>query len=302
MNDRPLPVVEMIPIELVTVVNPRVRNRKVFKTVTENIGEIGLKRPITVTQRQHHDGIRYELVCGQGRLEAYRALGQREIPALVVDADTEDCMVMSLIENLARRQHRAIDLLHDIQGLKQRGYSEAEVAEKTGLTIEYVRGVTRLLETGEHRLLRAVEAGQIPVSVAAQIAGADDEGVQQALQQAYESKELRGRRFLLAKRLVEQRRRRGRGLESRARVRSTAGMSSAALVRAYREDVDKKRLLIRKAEAARDRLVFVTETLRTLLSDENFITLLRAEGLDTLPRKLAERMHAGGASDAPRLA
>ena len=122
--------------------------------------------------REDPDGARYDLVCGQGRLEAYQALGQHEIPAIVVEADTEDCMVMSLVENLARRQHRAIDLLHDIEGLKKRGYNETEIAAKTGLTIEYVRGVLRLLKHGEHRLLRAVEAGQIPVSVAVEIAAA----------------------------------------------------------------------------------------------------------------------------------
>jgi ParB family transcriptional regulator, chromosome partitioning protein len=93
---------------------------------------------------------------------------------------------MSLVENCARRQHRAIDLLHDIEGLKRRGYSQAEIARKTGLSLEYVRGVTRLLEKGEHRLLRAVESGQIPVSMAVEIAEADDIGVQHALQQAYE--------------------------------------------------------------------------------------------------------------------
>ena len=66
-------------------------------------------------------------------------------------ADTEDCLVMSLVENLARRQHRAIDLLHDIEGLKQRGYNDTTIARKTGLTIEYVKGVLRLLQKGEHR-------------------------------------------------------------------------------------------------------------------------------------------------------
>jgi hypothetical protein len=30
-----------------------------------------------------------------------------------------------------------------------------------------------------------------------------------------------------------------------------------------------------------------------MLVDENFVTLLRAEGLDTLPRNLAERMQPG---------
>jgi ParB family chromosome partitioning protein len=172
---RHIEAVEMIPIEGITVVNPRVRNKAVFKQITSNIAELGLKRPITVTRREGLNGSCYDLVCGQGRLEAYQVLGQREIPALVVDADAEDCLVMSLVENLARRQHRAIDLLHDIEGLKRRGYSDSAIARKTDLTIEYVKGVIRLLETNENRLLRAVESGLIPVSIAVEIAAATDE-------------------------------------------------------------------------------------------------------------------------------
>ena len=61
----------------------------------------------------------------------------------------------------------------------------------------------------------------------------------------------------------------------------------------YRANADKKRLLVRKAEATRDRLVFVVEALRRLLAGENFVTLLRAEGLDDLPQNLAVRMQAG---------
>ena len=284
--------VEMVSIDRITVINPRVRNKKIFKQITSNIAELGLKRPITVTRREDTDGPRYDLVCGQGRLEAYQVLGQREIPALVVEADTEDCLVMSLVENLARRQHRAIDLLHDIEGLKRRGYSDAAIARKTDLTTEYVKGVIRLLEKSEHRLLRAVEAGQIPVSIAVDIAAADDEDVQIILQQAYEKKLLRGHKLIAARRLIEQRRRRGKGIQLNGKRRERA-LSSNALVRAYREDVDRKRLLIKKAGTTRDRLIFVTEAVRKLLVDENFVTLLRAEGLDTLPRNLAERMQAG---------
>jgi ParB family chromosome partitioning protein len=117
------PHVEMIPIDRITVLNPRVRNKKIFRQIISNIAQLGLEKTITVTLREADDVPRYELVCGQGRLEAYQALGQQVIPALVVSADTEDCMVMSLVENLARRQHRAIDLLHDIEGLKKRGYT-----------------------------------------------------------------------------------------------------------------------------------------------------------------------------------
>jgi ParB family transcriptional regulator, chromosome partitioning protein len=70
-------------------------------------------------------------------------------------------------------------------------------------------------------------------------------------------------------------------------------VSSTALIRAYQEDVDRKRILIRKAETTRSRLIFVTEALRKLLTDENFLTLLRAEGLDSIPSNLAARIEAG---------
>jgi ParB family transcriptional regulator, chromosome partitioning protein len=283
--------VEMIPTDHIVVVNPRVRNKKTFKEIVANIADIGLKKPITVSRRNTSEGLRYDLVCGQGRLEAYRLLGQQEIPALVVEAGTEDCMIMSLVENCARRQHRAIDLLHDIEGLKRRGYDDVEIAQKTGLTLEYTRGVLKLLQKSEHRLLRAVEAGHVPVSIAVAIADADDAEVQTILQEAYENKLLRGCKLMAAKRLIEQRRRRGKGLRINGREREQT-LSSNALIRAYREDVDRKRVLIRKANMTRDRLIFITQALRKLLADEHFVTLLRAEGLDTMPCNLAERIKA----------
>lgn len=286
------PTIEMIPIERITVINPRLRNKRIFKEIIANIAEVGLKKPVTVTRRDASDGPRYDLVCGQGRVEAYAALGQQVIPALVIDADPEDCLVMSLVENLARRQHRVSDLLHDIEGLKRRGYNDSAIARKTGLTLEYVKGVLRLLEGGEQRLLRAVEAKQIPVSIAVEIAGASDEEMQIVLQQAYEKKLLRGHKLIAAKRLIEQRRRRGKRLQINSNRREKT-LSSTALLRAYLEDVDRKRLLIQKANTTRNRLVFLTEAIRKLIADGNFVTMLRAEGLDTLPQNLADRLREG---------
>src|SRR6185436_19285434 len=102
---------------------------------------------------------------------------------------------------------------------------------------------------------------------------------------------LRGRRLMTAKRLIEDRRRRGKGFKSGGRKPSQT-LSSTALLRAYKENTDKKRMLVRKAEATRNRLIFVTEALRTILTDEHFQTLLRAEDLDTLPRNLGDRLVA----------
>ena len=72
-------VVEQVPIDKITVINPRARNRKVFEGIVKNIGQLGLKRPITVTRKSGPDGDSFDLVCGQGRLEAYRALGETKI-------------------------------------------------------------------------------------------------------------------------------------------------------------------------------------------------------------------------------
>lgn len=288
MESVAVPKVEIIPVDQIVIANPRVRNKKSFKEIVDNIAELGLKKPITVSRNGVGTETMYRLVCGQGRLEAYRALGESEIPAFVVDADGESGLVMSLVENLARRQHRAIDLLFDIEGLQRRGYTEPQIAQKTGLTLEYVRGVIRLLTSGEHRLLAAVEAGQMPVSVAVEIAESDDEGVQRVLREAYESNVLRGNRLTAVRRLIEQRRRKGKRFKPN--TRRERPLSVQTLLRTYQDDVEKKRLLTRKADAAKDCLVFVTEALRTLLRDENFVTLLRAEGLDTLPKQLADRL------------
>ena len=285
--------IEMIPLDRIAVINPRVRNKKTFRQIVDSIAKVGLKKPITVSQNENRDGeAAYQLVCGQGRLEAFISLGEREIPAIVVDVTEEDSLIMSLVENLARRKHRPLELLHDIGELGKRGYSEKEIAAKTGLSYEYVHSIRHLLDEGEERLLTAVETGQIPVSVAIDIAEADEEGVQEALAQAYQDGLLRGKKLLIAKRLVERRQRHGKAVLRGAPQAPRSRMSSEALVRAYEKEADRQRLMIKKAEVAQNRLLFVVEAMRQLLADENFVTLLRAEGLATIPRPLADLIAA----------
>ena len=281
-------IVEAIPIDLITVINPRVRNRKSFRDIVDNISELGLKKPITVSRRDGPDGLCYDLICWQGRLEAYRSLGQTTIPAIVRVAETEDCLIQSLVENCARRKHDPVSLLHDIGSLKHRGYADAQIAKKTGLTVAYVKCVIHLLEKGEQRLLSAVETGKIPITVAMDIADSEDLDVQTALRTAYEKNLLRGRKLMNAKHLIEQRLRSGKG--SFAKRKSDTTTTPDAVYRAYRDDAYRKQILIQKADATNGNLMFATEALRSLLANENFVTLLRAEKLDNLPRNLANRI------------
>lgn len=201
--------IRMIAIDKINILNPRVRNQKVFLEIATNMTQVGMKRPITVTpSRSKVDGKEFDLICGQGRIEAFTACGQTQIPAIVIDASEEQALIMSLVENLARRQHRATDLLQGIEILQKQGYDAHTIAAKTGLSLDYVNGVLNLMERGEERLLSAVEAGHMPISLAIRVAE-NPEDEQRALHEAYESKQLRGNRLLLAKRLIDTRKRRG---------------------------------------------------------------------------------------------
>lgn len=290
MNDTAL-IVQMIPTNQINILNPRSRNKVTFQGMVANISNLGLKRPITVARRSEPpDGKPYDLVCGQGRLEAFIALGQTEIPAIVREASREECFLMSLVENIARRQLRPLELLREIDSLKSRGYSTAEIARKIDVAKSYVSGVAHLLKNGEERLIHAVDKGRIPLSVAMEISNADEEGIQRALCQAYEDKTLRGRKLLTVRRIIDLRKANGKRSNQGVRRRNDGLQSAEALVRVYRQEADRQKLLVKKSQLTEHRLLFIVSALKNLLRDENFITLLRAERLDTLPAYLAEKI------------
>jgi ParB family chromosome partitioning protein len=288
-------VIEVVPIDRISVLNPRGRGRRVHREIIDNIEAVGLKRPITVSRRRLPDGEeRYDLICGQGRLEAFQALGEARIPAIVVELPEEDCLVRSLVENVARPQHRSIDLMREVGALRKRGYSDAEVAQKIGVTPSWVSLIVGLLEKGEERLITAVESGLIPLSLAVTIAKSDDAGIQQALADAYADGKIKGRNIETVRRLLERRQRRG-GIGAQRFGRSTVRQRPSAdqLVELFRKEADRQRLIAKKADFVQSRLLFIVQALKELRQDRAFANLLRAEQLDTMPRALDARL-AGG--------
>lgn len=289
--------VHMIPIELIVVLNPRDRNHRIFGEIVNNIKTIGLKKPITVTPRRTADGQdQFLLICGEGRLKAYQELGETKIPAQVVQVDDEEAFIMSLAENIARRQCRPLELLAGIEQLRDQGYDKQVIAQKTGLSLDYVKGILTLLEHGEERLLVAVENGRIPLNTALEIArvGNEEKNVQTALQEAYESGQLRGKQLIHARRIVMQRQSLGRSVSHHTPRKPSSEVTTNSLVRSYQREVDRQKLMVKKAEFAQQRLLFVVGALRQMFADENFINLLRAEGLETLPTYLADRVWKSG--------
>ena len=291
--------IEMIPISRITVLNPRARNKRQHREIVNNIETIGLKRPITVSKHDGPGGTRYDLVCGEGRLEAFQMLGQTEIPAVVIEASESECLVMSLVENIARRVQRPIDVMNEIGALRKRGYTEAEISRKIGITSGWVSMIVTLLERGEERLLSAVETGLIPISLAMEISRAESEEAQNLLLEAYETGKLRGKKLASVRRLLELRMR-GRSksitVGKFGRKGSTRKLTASDLMQVYQREAEKQRLLVKKSDFTQTRLLFIVEAIKDLLTDDGFQTLLRAEGLETMPRALAMRI-AGEVDD-----
>lgn len=282
--------VRLIPVDRIRVVNPRARDRKKYERIVENIATIGLKKPITVARAAPaDDGTEgFDLVCGQGRLEAFIALGQTEIPALVRGYSRHDGLLASLIENIARRRVRSLDQVKLIQWMKEQGQAFGDIARKTGLCEDYVKDILNMLSKSEDRLLEAVLHGNIPVTIATRIAGCSDDDSQRLLMEAYERKEMNQKTLTAFRRIVDQRRYLGRNYGPR-RERGAHRTSAVSLVMAYKQESHRQRLLVKKAKLCEARLLSASAAFKVLIEDEDYVTLLRAEKMETMPKFLAER-------------
>jgi ParB family chromosome partitioning protein len=274
-------LIQEIPMSRIRVLNPRSRGRTSHKEIVDSIEQLGLKRPITVSVRRDGDGESFDLVCGQGRLEAYQKLGQSCIPAVVLDLSEEECLVRSLVENVARRRHDGVELLGDVLNLRGRGYSDAEIAEKIGLSTSWVSKVALLLERGETDLIRAVETGYLPVSLAVVIASEPSGEVQQILAGAYRHGALKAGDVGRIRRLLDRRSRRG--------SESPRPASAREALDALQTQAEAHRMALKRADLLKTRLAFVVEALRDVRAQHDFTALLKQDGLDDLPRALADR-------------
>lgn len=276
--------IHMIPIDSVRVINPRSRNRKKYSEIIGNISDVGLKKPITVCRR---DAGGYDLVCGQGRLEAFRKLGQTMVPAIIRDISTEDALLMSLVENIARRKPTTMETIRQLALLRERGYSEPDIARKTGVPETHVYELLHLYDHGEQRLLSAVETGRISVSSATIIARSDFADVQRALLDAFEQGKIQHAELTRARVIADSRRAFGKVSKERG---TSAPVTGEAIVRAFKREQQKQMQALKKAQLCEKRLFFTVNALRMLFQDDNFVNLLRAEGLETVPEYLAQRM------------
>lgn len=98
----------------------------------------------------------------------------------------------------------------------------------------------------------------LAVAIAIAQAGDSDSDLQEVMQGAYENGILRGGKLMAVKRLIDDRRRAGKGDNQKAGGRGNRKLTSSALVRAYNQEVERQKLLTRKADLVQQRLAFVS--------------------------------------------
>ena len=118
--------------------------------LADSIRMHGILQPLTVRRR---NGGRYELVAGERRLRAAMICGLAEVPCLVLDLNRESSCLLSLIENVQRRD---LDFLEEAQALERLigmfNLSQEEVAARVGKSQSAVANKLRLLRLPQEAL------------------------------------------------------------------------------------------------------------------------------------------------------
>jgi ParB family chromosome partitioning protein len=112
--------------------------------LAESITRFELLTPVIVRPAA---GGRYELVCGQRRLEAVRQAGESHIIAMVKRIEDKDVVLLQLTENCQREEMPLEDFCDAIRELEKQGHKRAAIERRLGLYQNYI--YFKMREEGE---------------------------------------------------------------------------------------------------------------------------------------------------------
>ncbi len=139
---------QILPIEkiLPSSFQPRFnfKEDEEFDQLVSSIKEKGVLQPILV--REKGEGL-YECIAGERRLKAAKKAGLKEIPVIIKNFSDEEAFVVTLIENLQRKNLNPIEEAFGYKNLIEKfGYTQEEVAKKVGKDRSTITNLLRLLK------------------------------------------------------------------------------------------------------------------------------------------------------------
>jgi ParB family chromosome partitioning protein len=143
--------------------NPRKRfDEAALAELAASVRQVGVLQPLLV--RPQGDG--YELVAGERRLRAARAVALEFVPCVVRELTDEQALEVAVLENLQRQDVAPWEEAAGFQRLIEAGpWTPDSLAQRLGKSREHVYGRLRLLKL--HKTIQAaLESGKLEASVA----------------------------------------------------------------------------------------------------------------------------------------
>lgn len=143
-----------------------------LKDLAASIIEHGLAQPISVSP-QREDGT-YELIIGERRLRASKLAGLSEIPAIIKTLSEKESFILSLIENLQRKDLNPVEEAKGYKRLMAEFNLRQEDLSKTlGKSRSTIANIVRIL-TFPQNIQDAISEEKISEGHARAIASIDD--------------------------------------------------------------------------------------------------------------------------------
>jgi len=141
-----------------------------LEKLIDSIHRCGVIQPIVVRPKED----RYQLVAGQRRLEAARALNVNAIPAVIRDVSEQELIEIALVENIHREDLNCVD-----RALAYKKYQDTfqlsteDIAERLGQDRTTVTNYLRLLTLPE-QIIELLRANRLSMGHARAIAGLEN--------------------------------------------------------------------------------------------------------------------------------
>ncbi len=130
-----------------------------IEELAQSIKSQGLLQPILVREKKEKN--KFEIIAGERRYLASIKAGLTEIPAIVCNLSDEECLVVSLVENLQREDLNCIEEARALEKIKSvMNITQEELAKRIGKSRPHVTNTMRLLKL-DKEILSALEDGTI---------------------------------------------------------------------------------------------------------------------------------------------
>jgi ParB family chromosome partitioning protein len=155
-------------------------NHSAIEDLAKSIDKKGLLHPILIRHAKNQE--KYQIVAGNRRFIACKALGWRKIPCHLIELDDREAFELCLIENIQRRTMSSIEEAHAFKlYVSDFGWGGiSELATKIGKSASYVDRRLRLLDLPES-VLRKIEDSSLNTTIAEELVPMHDEKKQQNL-------------------------------------------------------------------------------------------------------------------------